>query len=253
MTIQAPSFSASEPNFHYVIQPQSDLAVCFRHWLSVCCALTGLLAEEHHLQCRSKVQHLVQKNHSSRRDSHSGGCNLLYLCSRHLRLCELSIRRSCLWELQPAAHIKAWRRAAAQLTRSVQWSERALTVQDAESATHVVIGEKHEALETLSLPIKARVVTSEWLEDCLSKQRRLPEREYAADPEELAKEADSEHSIPFDVACFCVKYPFSCIAHAGAKPNYLQLEETEAHHLQPKNHPVFTPLDWRLIYAQPAS
>ena len=72
----------------------------------------------------------------------------------------------------------------------------ALTVQDAESATHVVIGEKHEALETSSLPKKARVVTSEWLEDCLSKQRRLPEREYAADPEELAKEADSEHLPP---------------------------------------------------------
>ncbi len=69
-------------------------------------------------------------------------------------------------------------------------------MQDAESATHVVIGEKHEALETSSLPKKARVVTSEWLEDCLSKQRRLPEREYAADPEELAKEADSEHLPP---------------------------------------------------------
>ena len=65
------------------------------------------------------------------------------------------------------------------------------TVQDAESATHVIIGEKHEALPELSLPERVHVVSSEWLEDCLSKQRRLPEREYAADLAELAREAGS--------------------------------------------------------------
>ena len=64
-------------------------------------------------------------------------------------------------------------------------------VQDAESATHVIIGEKHEALPALSLPKRVHVVGSVWLENCLSKQRRLPERDYAADLEELAKEAGS--------------------------------------------------------------
>lgn len=69
-------------------------------------------------------------------------------------------------------------------------------MQDADSATHVIIGEKHEALHTVSLPKKAQVVTSEWLEGCLSKQKRLPEREYAANPEELAREAGSESVAP---------------------------------------------------------
>ena len=64
-------------------------------------------------------------------------------------------------------------------------------MQDAESATHVIIGEKHEALPALSLPKRVHVVSSEWLENCLSKQRHLPERDYAADLEELAKEAGS--------------------------------------------------------------
>ena len=80
--------------------------------------------------------------------------------------------------------------------RCYPWSERALAVQDADSATHVIIGEKHESLHGASLPERARVVTSEWLEDCLSKQERLPEREYVADPDELAREAGSESATP---------------------------------------------------------
>ena len=69
-------------------------------------------------------------------------------------------------------------------------------VQDAESATHVIIGDKHEALHALNLPEKAHVVSSEWLESCLSKQKHLPERDYAADLDELAREASSKLSLP---------------------------------------------------------
>ena len=67
-----------------------------------------------------------------------------------------------------------------------------MLVQDAKSATHIIIGDKHEGLQGKAVPRVNYVVASEWLEDCLSQQKRLPEGEYAADPNELAKEAESE-------------------------------------------------------------
>ena len=64
------------------------------------------------------------------------------------------------------------------------------------SATHSVIGDKHEGLRELKLPKGQHIVTAQWLEQCLSQQERLPETDYAADLDELAQEAERESAAP---------------------------------------------------------
>lgn len=71
-----------------------------------------------------------------------------------------------------------------------------LLVQDAESATHIIIGDKHEGLHDLTFPKEAHVVTSEWLETCLSNQKRLPERDFRANLKELSSKANGKPSSP---------------------------------------------------------
>ncbi len=70
------------------------------------------------------------------------------------------------------------------------------TMQDVASATHILIGDKHEGLRELRLPSGRHVVTAQWLEQCLSLQERLPERDYAADLDELAQQAERESADP---------------------------------------------------------
>ena len=69
-------------------------------------------------------------------------------------------------------------------------------MQDVASATHILIGDKHEGLRELRLPKGRHVVTAQWLEQCLSLQERLPERDYAADLDELAQQAERESADP---------------------------------------------------------
>lgn len=64
------------------------------------------------------------------------------------------------------------------------------------SATHTLIGDKHKGLRELRLPEGQHIVTVQWLEQCLSQQERLPERDYAADLDELAQEAERESTPP---------------------------------------------------------
>ena len=64
--------------------------------------------------------------------------------------------------------------------------------QDVASATHILIGDKHAGLRELKLPKGRHIVTAQWLEQCLSQQERLPERDYGADLDELAQEAERE-------------------------------------------------------------
>ena len=71
------------------------------------------------------------------------------------------------------------------------------------SATHFLIGEKHEGLRELKLPKGQHIVTAHWLEQCLSQQERLPERDYAADLDELAQQAERESATPHTKSISC--------------------------------------------------
>ena len=68
--------------------------------------------------------------------------------------------------------------------------------QDVASATHILIGDKHEGLRELKLPKGRHIVTAQWLEQCISQQERLPEGDYAADLDELAQQAERESAPP---------------------------------------------------------
>ncbi|CAK0786589.1 hypothetical protein CVIRNUC_009803 [Coccomyxa viridis] len=85
-------------------------------------------------------------------------------------------------------------------SRSNIWARRIASAggrlaQDVASATHILIGDKHEGLRELRLPKGRHVVTAQWLEQCLSLQERLPERDYAADLDELAQQAERQWSL----------------------------------------------------------
>ena len=71
------------------------------------------------------------------------------------------------------------------------------------SATHILIGDKHEGLRELKLPKGRHIVSPQWLEQCLSQQERLPEKDFAADLDELAQQAERESAAP------CAKYVMS--------------------------------------------
>ena len=85
------------------------------------------------------------------------------------------------------AHQASCARIGATLPRNMQ---------DVASATHVLIGDKHEGLRELRLPKGRHIVTAQWLEQCLSQQERLPEGDYAADLDELAQQAERESAAP---------------------------------------------------------
>ena len=48
----------------------------------------------------------------------------------------------------------------------------------------------------MKLPKGRHIVTAQWLEQCLSQQERLPERDYGADLDELAQRAERESAAP---------------------------------------------------------
>ena len=150
----------------------------------------GVSAAEHNTQCSLQIQYLVKEDCFRRRQAWRGVSHDLFLTVYCMPVHSSPLTsRGCWHRLHGpyCAQLASCARTEATLPRNMQ---------DVASATHILIGDKHEGLRELRLPKGRHVVTAQWLEQCLSQQERLPERDYAADLDELAQQAERESAAP---------------------------------------------------------